>query len=455
VTTAYFDCFSGISGDMILGALVDLGADFDHLCESLGTLPVSSFRLVRNDVRRCGIGATKIDVVIEGETDRASGRGSREAHHAQNPYHSDPKAHSHKHEHSHGHRSYAEIESILEGSGLSPFVKEKAAHAYRLIAEAESRVHRQPVDNIHFHEVGSIDAIVDVVGAFVGLELLGVEEVWASELTTGFGTVKTDHGLMPVPAPATVEILKGVPLRRGTIESELVTPTGAAILRAACERFGSWPDGFHAEKTGYGAGTKEFPGHMNCLRVFLGHRRFAGGHDKPESPRSPSARSAGVEGESTAASAPPGFHAQVLSVVQTEIDDMSGEVYTHLMNRLFEIGSHDVTLTPIQMKKNRPGVRVEVLCGPDKREAVASLLLRETTTFGVKIREVERVCLDRRFETVQTPYGPVRMKVGLWNGEVLKAAPEYEDCHQLAIEHNSSLLAVMEAARDAFARRKR
>ncbi len=428
---AYFDCFSGVSGDMILGALVDLGADLDAIREGLSALPVTGYRLERREVKRCGIAATKIDVILEKRGTHLVG-GSH---------------HPHEHDPEHG-RAYSEIETLLNESTLSGRVKRGAAEAYRRIADAEAHVHRRPVENIHFHEVGSIDAIVDVVGAFLALELLGVGEAWGSEITTGYGTVKTAHGIMPVPAPATAEILAEVPLRRGETESELVTPTGAAILRTACAHFGAWPDGFRTERVGYGAGSKEFPRQTNYLRVFLGHRVLPGGHD-----RTPASSDLAAKPFPSAPGTPP-HRTQLLTLIQTEIDDMSGEVYSHLMKQLFGLGAYDVTLTAVQMKKNRPGVRVEVLCAMDKRDAVVNFLLRETTTFGVKIREVERVCLDRRFETVQTSYGPIRVKVGLLDGEVIKAAPEYEDCHRLAVEHQVPLLAVLEAARRAFEQRK-
>lgn len=446
--TLYFDCYSGISGDMILGALLDLGVDFEALRRSLTTLPIGEFHIHRRTLHRCGITATKVDVHIghdshdtdtdnqhlylsdhaSPEPDSPTGESTRG-----NP--SEVPAHRH---HGGAKRSYRDIERILDASAVSDGAKEKAARAYRLLAEAEARVHGLSLDEVHFHEVGMADAIIDIVGSFVALEMLSVSEVWSSEVTTGFGTVRTAHGMMPVPAPATAQLLTGVAMRRGDIEGERATPTGAAILRACALGFGSWPEGFRVERIGYGAGSKEFPGQTNYLRVFLGAREMPGGKDL-----------ASGSGHPQAASTPP-LHSQVLTMIQTEIDDMPSVIYTHLLDRLFALGCLDATLTPIYMKKNRPGTRIEVLCSPDRRAVLIECLLRETTTFGVKVREIERLCLDRSFERVETPYGPVRVKVGHWGGKQLKASPEYEDCHTLAVEHRVALQTVMDAARIAF-----
>ncbi len=422
---AYFDCYSGVSGDMILGALVDAGADLDALRRSLAGLPCGGFRLERRTVMRAGIAAAKVDVVLD---DSLPGAGGEDSHDARD------------HAPAHSHRAWAEIRRTLSQAALSENVRSRALATFQRLAEAEAQVHRIPVENIHFHEVGATDAIVDITGAFLALEALGVEEVWVSPITTGFGVVKTAHGLLPVPAPATALLLAGCPLRRGDTEAELATPTGAAILREAAAGFGAWPDGAVVERIGYGAGTKEFPGQTNFLRVFIGRRVIRGGDDRA------------TGGAPAAASASTPLRSQILTLLQTEIDDMSGEVYSHLFDLLFAAGCYDVTLTPIQMKKNRPGVRIEALCPPDRREAALACLLRETSTFGVKAREIERFCLERRFETVETAYGSVRVKVGLWGEEILKAAPEYEDCRRIAGERGVSFQEVWrEASRAAGA----
>ncbi len=447
---------------MILGALVDLGADFDAIRKGLATLPLSGggCRIERREVRRCGIAATKVDVISEAQKGKSddehlclpdANTAKEQPPHKRGGKASSAKsaAHSHQkadaghggaqHPHHFHHRSWAEIREILSGGKLPESVVARALDAYRLLAEAESRVHRIPIEEIHFHEVGSADAIFDIAGAFLAMHLLDIGEAHVSPITTGFGTVKTAHGVLPVPAPATAELLAGLPLRRGDIEAELVTPTGAAILRACASGFGGWPEGMRVERAGYGAGGREFPGQMNCLRVFLGTRSVAGGQDRAAPEKS---QCGGAKSKS--------LHPQILIILQTEIDDMSGQVYSHIFDRLFASGALDVTLSPIQMKKNRPGVRIEVLCAPDRQEELAAILLRETTTFGIKIRTVERVCLDRRFDSVETPYGAVRVKIGLLAGEIIKVMPEFEDCRRLADERGAAFLAVHEAAREAI-----
>ena len=466
---AYFDCFSGISGDMTLGALVDLGADFGKIQETLKTLPLEGFALHRKRIQRCSIDVTQISVVVEGAEEHSHdhhhvhqpGRrhdhspGGAPHHHESHHDHTHTRRHDHAgghHDHfaedaheshhshpaGHTHRSYQDILQIFERSGLSESVKERALQTYRWIAEAESRAHGIPLDTIHFHEVGAVDAIVDIAGVWIALDLLGVEAVWSSEVTTGFGTVETAHGRMPVPAPATARILQGVPLRRGQIESEMTTPTGAAILRVAAKGFGPWPDGFQVERTGHGAGSRTFPGQMNCLRVLLG--------------QIPDRSTGALPSTCVDSGSLRSLRLESLCVLQTEIDDMAGEVYSHIMKGLFELGCLDATLTPVQMKKNRPGTRVEVLCSPEKREALVGFLLRETTTFGVKLRAVDRVSLDRRVETVQTPYGEARIKIGRWGAQDIKMAPEYEDCHRLALERKVGFLQVCQAVCQAFAK---
>lgn len=523
--TLYFDCYSGASGDMILGALVDLGADFEALQRAVATLPLAHVRLERRHVMRCGISATRMGVFVQPAT-AGEGAGGGDAQHLHlDTVDSDPAkppakgkvpaapkgkpaapkpgaegksrgavsslpatraslrkllkpalppdthSHTHTHDHGHGHthdhghghahghghshgahpshghthdhshtRSYTDIERILRESGLSSWVKDCAARAYRLLAEAESRVHGVPMDRIHFHEVGSDDAIVDIAGAFVAMELLGVEAVYSSDLTVGFGTVWTAHGRMPVPAPATALLLEGIVQRRGDLEGEMLTPTGACILRAVAKGFGPWPEGLRSERVGYGAGGKEFPGHTNYLRAYLGTRTVGGGEDlRHKRADDPHATASGLNA----------LRRQTLWTIHTDIDDTPGEWFTHVLERLFALGCLDATIHPIQMKKNRPAVRVEVLCDAERRDALITCLLRETSTFGVRTREVERFSLDRAIRTVKTPYGDVRVKVGIWGDEPIKFSPEYEDCHRAAVAHGVAFSAVFEAARKA------
>lgn len=372
MTTAYFDCYSGISGDMVLGALVDLGLPIEQLREALGALPVGGYSISSTRVNRCGIGATLVHVEV----------------HEKQP-----------------HRHLSHIEQIIEASNFSTEVKSRALAAFRRIGEAEAQVHGVPIEKIHFHEVGAVDAIVDIVGSMWGLEQLGIDRVFASAVAVGSGTVTTAHGEMPVPAPATAMILQDVPVITGPIASELTTPTGAAILRTIATSFGPMT-GFRIARTAYGAGSREHPGQTNYLRVFTG---------EAEAPSLP-------------------VETRRLSLVQTEIDDMPGELFGHVFEKLFAVGCLDVTMTPVQMKKQRPGTSIQALTDPGDVAKVVEILLRETSTFGVKVMQCDRFCLPRRFEVIDTPVGQVKVKIGMWDNAVLKVTPEYEVCRRLAEE---------------------
>jgi len=383
---AYLDCFSGISGDMLLGALVDAGLSLDDLRSDLARLPVSGYEVRAERVTKGSIAGTQVTVEV---TEQQS------------------------------HRGLDDILRIIGESGLPAQVTQSAERVFTRLAEAEAAVHNQPVEEIHFHEVGAVDAIVDVVGACAGLHRLGVEEVYASPLPLGGGWVKAAHGMLPVPAPATAELVKGIPTYGGPVEAELVTPTGAAIITTLCRQFGPMPP-MIVSQIGWGAGVRNLA-HPNLLRLFLG---------EPEKR----------------------VRDQRLSLIQTNLDDMNPELFEHLLDRLLEAGALDVFYTPIVMKKSRPATLVSVLADPGKVDALSAILFRETTALGLRVHEVSRRCLDRRWTEVDTPYGRVRVKLGLLGSETVTLAPEYEDCRRLARERGVPLKAVYEAAQAAARR---
>lgn len=373
MTIAYFDCYSGISGDMTLGALVDLGLDVGALRKALGGLALSGYTLQTRRVARCGVTATKVDVV----TRRVS----------------EPK------------RKFRDISTMIQRSSLSRLTKQRAVEAFRKLAQAEATVHQSSVEKITFHEVGSTDAIVDITGSMLGIEMLGIDRVYCSALPIGGGTAKSHHGEYPVPAPATMELLKGVPLVPCDIQSELVTPTGAAIITTLAEQFGTFPL-FRCTRIGYGAGMLEFPGKTNFLRIMVG------------------------DAETTPVNH--AYQKERLCMISTEIDDCNPEIFTYLFDRLFTLGCLDAHLMPIQMKKNRPGVTLEVLCEADCLHGLIECIIRETTTLGVKVQEVDRYCLRRKQASVQSDYGKVEVKEGYWGDELIRVTPEYRSCEALA-----------------------
>lgn len=385
--TAYFDCFSGISGDMILGSLIDAGLDEASFRAELAKLPDIKFELVISRAIKHGITAADVDVIIF------------EDHH---------------------HRGLKDIESIINRSELSDSIKFKAIGVFRRLADAEAKVHGSTPDEVHFHEVGAVDAIVDITGSIIGLEMLGIEKVYASPLPMGHGFVNAAHGLIPVPAPATVELLTGIPVYSTGIEGELVTPTGAAILSTISSGFGDIPS-MTLQKTGYGAGKKDF-GVPNVLRVLIG--------------------------ESVVKSQAIPSHK--VSILETNIDDMNPEFYDLLFEKLFKAGALDVYISPVQMKKNRPASLLCVICPPDKTDLAAQIILKNTTSFGVRISSAERRCLDRTWKTVSTEYGEIRIKVGMLDGETITASPEYEDCKAAALTHNVPVRKVYDAANLGF-----
>ena len=388
---AYFDCFSGVSGDMTLGALLACGADETELRERLGALNVPGYELHIRRVTRQGITATDVDVhLIEAE----QGHG----------------------------RHLSDIAAILESSALPPGVRQKALAIFTRLADAEAKIHGTTREQIHFHEVGAVDAIVDIVGSCLLLDMLGVERVVTSSIPCGHGTIKCQHGIMPVPAPATMELLQGFPVHSVDIKGELVTPTGAALLTTLSDptTAGKMP-AMRVLTSGFGAGKKQFkPDMPNLLRVILGETEEAAiGEDKTP---------------------------QTVAVLETNLDDQNPEGFDLLMERAFAAGALDVFFTPIQMKKNRPATLLTVLCPPDKADALAALLFRETGTFGIRAREQRRYTLDRSWRTVTTEFGDIRLKAGTWLGEEVTVAPEYEDCKRAALAHDVPLRRVYEAA---------
>lgn len=373
---------------MTLGALVDAGADFDALKAELTKLGVHGYEITRDRSTKRGIAAIQILVTLH--------------HH-----------HDHDHEHHHG-RCYTEIVEIIRSSGVSDRVKEQSTAIFTRLGEAEAKIHGTGIDEIHFHEVGAVDAIVDIVGACVCLELLGVERVFCSAMPTFHGTVDVSHGKLPLPAPATLELLKGVPWRELGIEGELVTPTGAAIVSTLAEGYGPMP-AMAVEKIGYGAGTKDF-GIPNVLSVAIGEASTNGGHKTD------------------------------VALVETNIDDMNPQFYDTVMERLFSAGALDVYMTAIQMKKNRPATLLSVICDPADVPKMTDVIFDETTSIGVRVSRASRSCLDREIVEVETDYGRIRVKLAKRAGKIDNVQPEYDDCKAAALKHSVAVKTVQDAA---------
>ncbi|HMD08366.1 MAG TPA: nickel pincer cofactor biosynthesis protein LarC [Candidatus Acidoferrum sp.] len=381
---AYFDCFSGISGDMTLGALVDAGCAVEHLRAELRGLQVPGWDLTAEKVWKNGMAATYVKVVTEDQSK---------------------------------HRSLGAILEILEKSQLSKGVRERAGAIFRKLGEAEARVHDVPVEKIHFHEVGAVDAIVDIVGACIGFEALGIEKFACSPLNVGGGTAKMAHGVLPVPAPATATLLQGMPTYSNGVQKELVTPTGAAIVATLCDSFGPQP-AMSVSAIGYGAGTADLEGQPNVVRIMVGE---------------------------TAEKSVAGFDEEI-AVVEANLDDMNPQIYGYFLEKALGAGALDVYTTPVQMKKNRPGTLLTVLCKPQDTNALMSLIFAETTTFGVRTYRAQRRVLPREWVNVGTEFGEVRIKVSRVNGRILHVAPEFEDCRKLAEEKDVPLQRVIASA---------
>jgi len=385
---AYFDCFSGISGDMTLGALVDAGCPVEHLRSELRGLQVPGWELSAEKVWKNGMAATSVTVTAE---DRQK------------------------------HRSLNTILEIVESSKLAGPVCDRARAIFTKLGEAEARVHDVPLEKIHFHEVGAVDAIVDIVGACIGFHFLGLEKFACSALNVGGGTVKMAHGTLPVPAPATANLLQGKPTYSNGVPKELVTPTGAAMVATLCDSFGPQP-AMSVAAIGYGAGTADLEGQPNVLRIMIGE-----------------------EAEKTV----PGF-AEEIAVIEANLDDMNPQIYGYFLERALAAGALDVYTTPVQMKKNRPGTLLTVLCTPQDTHTLMSLIFAETTTFGARTYRAARRTLPREFVSVSTDFGEVRIKISRMNGRILHVAPEYDDCRRLAVEKNVPLQRVISEALRAY-----
>jgi len=385
---AYFDCFSGISGDMTLGALVDAGCDVEHLRAELRGLQVPGWDLTAEKVWKNGMAATYVKVKTEDQSK---------------------------------HRSLSAILEILEKSRLAPQVRERASAIFKKLGEAEARVHDVPLEKIHFHEVGAVDAIVDIVGACIGFHALGIEKFACSALNVGGGTAKMAHGVLPVPAPATADLLQGKPTYSNGVQKELVTPTGAAIVATLCDSFGPQPP-MNVSAIGYGAGTADLEGQPNVVRIMIGEAV-----------------------EKTVA----GFDEEI-SVIEANLDDMNPQIYGYFLEKALAANALDVYTTPVQMKKNRPGTLLTVLCKPHDADALLSLIFSETTTFGARTYRAQRRTLPREFLNVATAFGDVRIKISRVNGRILHVAPEFDDCRKLAVEKNIPLQRVISEALRAY-----
>lgn len=429
--TLYFDCFSGAAGDMILGALIEAGVPLDDVRDALGDIAVERDLVWTEPVMRAGIRATKLCVRGEAAklhgydaeiTAAAAAAHRHEHHHEHAGHHGHTHVHVHTREpedHAHPpHRTLAEIRTIIERSGLSTVGKERAIHLFRRLGEAEAAVHGTSMNEVHLHEVGAFDSIVDILGSVYALEALGAENVLSSPLNVGGGMVRSAHGRYPVPAPATTRLLRGAPIYAGQQQVELVTPTGALLVTDYARGFGPVPP-MRLGAVGYGAGTRDLPGTPNVLRVLVGE-------------------------------ADPAAAASQVVVIEADIDDMSPQLFGPLMESLLAQGALDVFLAAIQMKKNRPGTLLTVLAPPALRERLCATIFRETTTIGIRYREVSRECLDRQTVLVATPYGDVRVKVATRNGEQLNVAPEFDDCVALARATGHAVKDVQAAAMKAF-----
>jgi pyridinium-3,5-bisthiocarboxylic acid mononucleotide nickel chelatase len=441
---AYLDCFAGIAGDMFLGALIDAGVPLQVLQDATAVLGVgASLRIEKVD--RSGISCTKVHV-LEGDhiaEQPIEQQQIKTASYTQQPrtQHEHKIGHAHTHDHEHTHadsaththddhshphthgRSLTAIRSLIQAAPLAAPVKQTAIRTFELLGQSEAKIHNVPIDDIHFHEVGAVDAIVDIVAASAGIHHLNVGAWYCSPINVGSGTVVCAHGTFPVPAPATADLLRGAPTYSAHVQQELVTPTGAALIRALDPTFGPQP-AMCVEIIGYGAGTRNSRDFPNVLRLSVG-----------EASEAVAAQSSGSGS---------------VTVLETALDDISPQVLAHVAEAALAIGALDVMLTPVIMKKGRPGTLLTVLCNPSSSQALEQLILRETTTLGLRIRQDRRSCLDRSYATVSTPYGDIRIKIGSLSGEELNAAPEFEDCRAAAARHQTTVKQVQQAAIAAY-----
>lgn len=384
--TLYFDCFAGASGNMILGALVGAGVSPQELKAELSKLSVPGFEIEVSKVDRSGISSTHVKVRIPDESK---------------------------------HRHLRHIQRIIDDSTLSKNVKFRSKAIFLHLAQAEATVHGTSVEKVHFHEVGALDAIIDIVGACVGFEILGIERFTCSKVHVGSGFVEMAHGKFPVPPPAVAELLNGLPIYSTEIEGELITPTGAAIISTVCDSYGTIPD-LKVEVTSYGAGSREYERFPNAIRILIGE----------------------TDGETRTA--------QDLILLETNVDDSSPQMLGFVMERALELGANDCWFTPIQMKKNRPATMVSVLCEAKKKDGILELLYGETSTLGVRVRTVERDALEREIVSVKTRFGPIDLKIGKLGGKVVNAMPEFDQVKAAAIANNAPFAAIRDAVLDAF-----
>jgi pyridinium-3,5-bisthiocarboxylic acid mononucleotide nickel chelatase len=400
----YFDCGSGISGDMVLGALLDAGLPLDELRQALGSLAIRGYEVGARKVLRGGLSATKFHLREHGGHGASPTSHDAADHHAEGTHHA--------------HRSLEEVTRLIGQSALSEPAKARAAGLFRRLAETEAAIHQMPLDQVHLHEVGALDSVIDIVGAVFGMEWLGADDVSASPLNVGGGTVHSEHGILPVPAPATASLLTGVPVYSGSVQAELVTPTGALLVTNYASTYGPLPL-MRVQQVGYGAGDHDFPGTPNVLRIFVGHSVST------------------VTGERVV-------------VLEFEVDDMNPQIFGVLMERLYGAGALEVFYTGVQMKKNRPGVLVTVVAPPGRRGDLSAIVFAETTTIGVRYQEMDRECLDRESVVIATPIGEVHFKLARWGGRIVNAAPEFDDCARLALQREIAVKDVQAIAIKAY-----
>ncbi len=460
----YLECFSGISGDMLLGALVDAGVPFALLEQTAAALHIGA-RLEMRKVSRGGLAATKVEVLTpETAVDGQNGHGAEAAqnppvaeaderahehhehghehHHRHGRPHDHSHAHSHEHQHApenqthaHAHRSLSAILSIICAAPLAAVVKDRASRAFQLLGEAEAAIHSIPVEEVHFHEVGAVDTIVDIVCTAAGCESLGVDRWMSSPLNVGSGTVKCQHGTLPVPAPATLALLGDAPVYAAGFPMERVTPTGAALLRMLNVSYGTLP-AMRVQKRGYGAGSQYTPGEPNLLRLLVGEETMSEAEGAPDEP----ADKPGTE---------------PIAIIETVIDDSTPQLLAYVSELLLEAGAWDVFRAAVQMKKGRTGVQITVLSSPERAPALRDLLLRETTTIGLHWRIEKKIALTREFAKIETPWGTVRIKIARWlSGAIANAQPEYEDCRAIARAHQTPLKQVMQEAMRLYLERE-
>jgi uncharacterized protein (TIGR00299 family) protein len=419
---AYLECFSGISGDMFLGALIDAGVSFELFKKTVAALNIGA-ELERTRVDRGGVSATKFDVVINGQKDMPREEFWTQ-HHSVSQESGPQQAHEHTRNQQHG-RPLAEILRIVGAAPISEYARRTADEIFLALGAAEAAVHNVNMEQVHFHEVGAADAIVDIVCAAVGAEALEVDQFLASPLNVGGGMIACAHGVLPVPAPATLQLLKQIPIYSGAIQQELVTPTGAAIVKVLVSSFGPRPV-MTTERIGCGAGARSFAGHPNVLRLTVGETQeaiFGPGRSNED-----------------------GATEEEIAILEANLDDLNPQLIGYIVDQAFAEGALDVFTTPVQMKKNRPGTVLTMLARPEHEATLRALLFRESSTLGLRTRHEKRYVLPRQHEAVVTPWGEVRMKVARLSGVVSQYAPEYEDCRRIALEHHVPLKTVLQEA---------